>query len=47
MRLLATFVAAYLSYRFIERPVLNALRPKAKEDSAAATPVLAYAERGQ
>lgn len=47
VRLVATFAAAYLSYRFIERPVLNALRPKTKDDSAAAAPVLAYAERGQ
>jgi peptidoglycan/LPS O-acetylase OafA/YrhL len=47
VRLVATFAAAYLSYRFIERPVLNALRPKTKDDAAAAAPVLAYAERGQ
>jgi peptidoglycan/LPS O-acetylase OafA/YrhL len=47
VRLLATFAAAYLSYRFIERPALNILRPKGEEDSTPATPVLAYADRGR
>ncbi len=46
VRLVATFAAAYLSYRFIERPVLKVLGPKRKE-SAPTAPVLAYAERGQ
>lgn len=44
VRLLATFAAAYLSYRFIERPVLNILRPKGKEDPAPAGPILTNAE---
>ena len=44
VRLFATFAAAYLSYRFIERPALNILRPKGKEDPAPATPILASAE---
>ena len=34
VRLFATFAAAYLSYRFIERPALRILRPKGKEDPA-------------
>ena len=47
VRLVATFVAAYLSYRFIERPVLKILSPKGKRESAPSSPVLAYADRGQ
>jgi peptidoglycan/LPS O-acetylase OafA/YrhL len=47
VRLLATFAAAYLSYRVIEQPALNILRRKRKEDSTSVTPLLAYADRGQ
>jgi peptidoglycan/LPS O-acetylase OafA/YrhL len=42
--LVATFAAAYLSYRFVERPALRILRPKGKKDSALATPIVCYAE---
>ena len=46
-RIFAALAVAYISYRFIERPVLNIFKPKTKEDSAVAAPLLAYADRGQ
>lgn len=43
-RIVATILAAYLSYRIIEQPALHLLKPRIKMNSVLATPMLAYGE---